>query len=208
MGIKVSYAITVCNELEEIQQLIPLLHEIIREEDEIVVLLDKPKASQELIDQLHRYSSANWILLKESTFQGHFADWKNELNRMCTGDWIFQIDADEYPNITLIESLPFVLENNESDIILVPRVNTVQGITPQHVKAWGWKQNEKGWVQWPDHQWRIYKNTPEIKWINKLHEVLDGYKMYANLPEIEDYALYHPKTIEKQEKQNNFYSTL
>ena len=208
MGIKVSYAITVCNELEEIQQLIPLLHEIIREEDEIVVLLDKPKASQELIDQLHRYSSANWILLKESTFQGHFADWKNELNRMCTGDWIFQIDADEYPNITLIESLPFVLENNESDIILVPRVNTVQGITPQHVKAWGWKQNEKGWVQWPDHQWRIYKNTPEIKWINKLHEVLDGYKMYANLPEIEDYALYHPKTIEKQEKQNKFYDTL
>ena len=205
---KISYAITVCNELEEIQQLIPLLHETIREEDEIVVLLDKPKASQELIDQLHRYSSANWILLKESTFQGHFADWKNELNALCSGDWIFNIDADEYPNVHLIENLPFILENNEADIILVPRVNTVKGITPQHVKAWGWKQNEKGWIQWPDHQWRIYKNTPEIKWINKLHEVLDGYKMYANLPEIEDYALYHPKTIQKQEKQNNYYNTL
>jgi hypothetical protein len=205
---KISYAITVCNELEEIQQLIPFLYETIREEDEIVVLLDKPKASPILLDQLHRYSSADWITLKESTFQGHFADWKNELNRMCTGDWIFQIDADEYPNITLIESLPFVLENNEADIILVPRVNTVKGITPQHVKAWGWKQNEKGWIQWPDHQWRIYKNTPKIKWINKLHEVLDGYKMYANLPEVEDYALYHPKTIEKQEKQNGYYSTL
>ena len=205
---KISYAITVCNELEEIQQLIPFLHETIRKEDEIVVLLDKPKASPILLDQLHRYSSADWITLKESTFQGHFADWKNELNRICTGDYIFQIDADEYPNITLIESLPFVLENNEADIILVPRVNTVKGITPQHIKAWGWKQNEKGWIQWPDHQWRIYKNTPEIKWINKLHEVLDGYKMYANLPEIEDYALYHPKTIEKQEKQNGYYSTL
>ena len=205
---KISYAITVCNELEEIQQLIPLLHETIREEDEIVVLLDKPKASQELIDQLHRYSSANWILLKESIFQGHFADWKNELNALCSRDWIFQIDADEYPNVYLIENLPFILENNESDIILVPRVNTVKGITEQHVKAWGWKQNEKGWIQWPDHQWRIYKNTPEIKWINKLHEVLDGYKSYANLPEIEDYALYHPKTIEKQEKQNNYYNTL
>ena len=205
---KISYAITVCNELEEIQQLIPLLHETIREEDEIVVLLDKPKASQELIDQLHRYSSANWILLKESTFQGHFADWKNELNALCSGDWIFQIDADEYPNIHLIENLPFILENNEADIILVPRVNTVQGITPQHVKVWGWKQNEKGWVQWPDHQWRIYKNTPEIKWINKLHEVLEGYNIYANLPEMENYALYHPKTIEKQEKQNGYYSTL
>jgi hypothetical protein len=205
---KISYAITVCNELEEVQRLIPFLKEIKRQEDEIIVLLDKPKASQELIDQLHRYSSANWILLKESTFEGHFANWKNELNALCSGDWIFQIDADEYPNVHLIESLPFVLENNEADIILVPRVNIVQGITPQHVKAWGWKQNEKGWVQWPDHQWRIYKNTPEIKWINKLHEVLEGYKIYANLPEIEDYALYHPKTIQKQEKQNSYYNGL
>ena len=117
---KISYAITVCNELEEVQRLIPFLKEIKRQEDEIIVLLDKPKASQELIDQLHRYSSANWILLKESTFEGHFADWKNELNALCSGDWIFQIDADEYPNVHLIESLPFVLENNEADIILVP----------------------------------------------------------------------------------------
>jgi hypothetical protein len=205
---KISYAITVCNELEEVQRLIPFLKEIKRQEDEIVVLLDKPKASLELIDQLHRYSSANWILLKESTFEGHFADWKNELNALCSGDWIFQIDADEYPNVHLIENLPFILKNNEADIILVPRVNTVQGITPQHVKAWGWKQNEKGWVQWPDHQWRIYKNSPDIKWKNKIHEILDGYKTYSGLPELEEYAIYHPKTIQKQEQQNNFYSKI
>ena len=59
-------------------------------------------------------------------------------------------------------------------------------------------------IQWSDMQWRIYKNTPEIKWINKLHEVLEGYNLYANLPEMEEYALYHPKTIEKQEKQNSY----
>ena len=205
---KISYAITVCNELEEIQCLIPLLKEIKRQEDEIVVLLDKPKASSILIDQLHRYSSANWILLKESTFQGHFADWKNELNKICSGDYIFQIDADEYPNVNLIESLPFILENNETDILLVPRVNTVEGITEQHVKAWKWKVNDKGWIQWPDHQWRIYKNTPNIKWKNKVHEILDGYNTYANLPEMEEYALYHFKTIDRQEKQNNYYNIL
>ena len=101
-----------------------------------------------------------------------------------------------------------LFRSNESDILLVPRVNTVQGITPQHIQAWGWKQNEKGWIQWPDHQWRIYKNTPRIKWINKLHEILEGYETYANLPEMEEYALYHIKTIEKQEKQNSYYSTL
>ena len=203
----ISYAITVCNELDEIKRLVPFLHKRKRPEDEIVILLDKPKASQELLDWLYRYSSANWITLKENAFQGHFADWKNELTRICSGDYIFQIDADELPNETLIENLPSILENNV-DVILVPRVNTVQGITPQHIQAWGWKQNEKGWIQWPDYQWRIYKNAPEIKWKNKVHEVIDGYKTFANLPELEEYALYHHKTIERQEQQNNFYGTL
>ena len=203
----ISYAITVCNELDEIKHLVPFLHKRKRPEDEIVILLDKPKASQELLDWLYRYSSANWITLKENAFQGHFADWKNELTRICSGDYIFQIDADELPNETLIENLPSILENN-IDVILVPRINTVQGITPQHIQAWGWKQNEKGWIQWPDYQWRIYKNAPEIKWKNKVHEVIDGYKTFANLPELEEYALYHYKTIERQEKQNNFYNKL
>jgi hypothetical protein len=206
--LKISYGITVCNELEEIKRLIPFLHEHIRPEDEICVLLDKPKASQSLLDILYWWSSNDWIKLKESIFQGHFAEWKNELGDMCSGNIIFQLDADEIPHINLIENLPFILGNNESDIILVPRVNIVYGITEQHLKAWGWKQNEKLWQQWPDFQWRIYKNTPNIKWKNKVHEVLDGFKTYSNLPEMEEYALYHPKTIEKQEKQNSYYSTL
>jgi hypothetical protein len=204
---KISYAITVCNELEEVSRLLNFLHQHKRPEDEICVLLDKPKASQELLDELHYWSSKDIITLKESAFQGHFADWKNELTRMCSGNYIFQIDADEVPNDTLIENLPVILEN-DVDVVLVPRVNTVEGITPQHIQMWGWKQNEKGWIQWPDPQWRIYKNNPDIKWKNKLHEVLDGYKTYSNLPEMEEYALYHPKTIGKQEKQNNFYSKL
>ena len=204
---RISYGITVCNELEEASRLLNFLHQHKRSEDEICVLLDKPKASPELLDQLYYWSSKDIIILKESTFQGHFADWKNELTRMCSGDFIFQIDADEIPNELLIENLHSVLENNV-DVILVPRVNLVDGITPQHIQAWGWKQNEKGWIQWPDFQWRIYKNTPKIKWKNKVHEILDGYKSYANLPEMEEYALYHFKTIERQEKQNNYYNTL
>jgi hypothetical protein len=204
---KISYAITVCNELEEIKRLISFLHQHKRPEDEICVLLDKPKASPELLYQLSVYSSEGFIILTESEFKGHFADWKNQLMDLCSGDYIFQIDADEIPNNNLIENLPAILENNV-DVILVPRVNTVHGITQQHIQHWGWKQNEKGWIQWPDFQWRIYRNDSEIKWQNKFHEILDGYKTYSNLPEMEEYALYHPKTIEKQEKQNNYYSSL
>ena len=120
---KISYAITVCNELEEIKRLISFLYQHKHHEDEICVLLDKPKASQQLIDQLYRYSSANWIILKESAFQGHFADWKNELNKICSGDYIFQIDANEMPNDTLIENLPAILENNVDVILEIGRAH-------------------------------------------------------------------------------------
>jgi len=204
---RISYAITVCNELEEISRLLNFLHQHKRSEDEICVLLDKPKASQQLLDELYYWSSKDIIILKESAFQGHFADWKNELTAMCSGNYIFQIDVDEIPNDNLIESLPSILKNN-ADVILTPRINIVEGITPQHIQMWGWKQNDKGWVQFPDYQWRIFRNTPDIKWINKLHEVLDGYKTYAYLPEFEEYSLYHYKHISKQESQNNFYSRL
>jgi hypothetical protein len=206
---KISYAITVCNELEEIKRLISFLHQHKRPEDEIVILLDKPKSSPELLYQLSVYSSEGFIILKESIFQGHFADWKNQLMDLCSGDYIFQIDADELPNEYLIKSLPEILETNSSvEVYVVPRVNTVEGLTPEHIAKWGWHVDEKGWVNWPDYQWRIYKNTPEIKWKNKVHEIIEGYKTMAQLPAYEDLALYHPKTIDRQEKQNSYYTTL
>jgi hypothetical protein len=206
---RISYAITVCNEFVEIQRLITFLFKNKRPQDEICVLLDKPKASPELIDQLYRWSSSDWITLKESIFQGHFADWKNELNRMCDGDIIVNIDADEIPSEKLIEAIPYlILENPEIDVMLVPRVNTVENLTSEHVSKWRWNITPEGWVNWPDMQWRIYKNSPNIKWINKVHEKLEGFKTYTTLPSDPDFALFHPKTIERQEKQNNYYNTL
>ena len=206
---KISYAITVCNELEEVKRLVNFLLSSKREQDEIVVLADSPKMSQELQDTLREYFSLNQILLIESEFGGHFADWKNKFSKLCSGDYIFQIDADEVPCTPLIESLPYIIEANpELDILLVPRVNTVEGLTQEHIQKWGWNVNSEGWVNWPDFQWRIYRNTPEIKWKNKVHEVLEGFKTYTTLPMEEDYSLYHPKTIQRQEKQNNYYDTL
>ena len=205
---KISYAITVCNEYEEIQKLVTFLKENKRVQDEVIILYDQKNGDERVAEWLTKMNIyPNIQFWRGLDFEGHFANWKNKLTRMCSGDYIFQIDADEMPNDTLIENLPAILENNV-DVILVPRVNTVQGITPQHIQAWRWKQNEKGWIQWPDHQWRIYKNTPDIKWINKVHEILDGHKTYSGLPELEEYALYHPKTIEKQEQQNSYYNKL
>jgi cellulose synthase/poly-beta-1,6-N-acetylglucosamine synthase-like glycosyltransferase len=206
----ISYAITVCNEIEEIKKLIPFLLKYKRQEDQICVLLDKPKASNALIDLLYKFSSNDQILLKESNFQGHFANWKNELSRMCNGNYIFNIDADEIPSETLIKYLPEILENNpDIKAYAIPRVNTVEGLTQEHIHKWRWNVNEKGWVNYPDYQIRIYKNTSDIFWEDKVHESLNIRNEVVPLPmETEDWVLYHPKTIERQEKQNNYYSTL
>jgi hypothetical protein len=202
---KISYAITVCNEIKEIKKLIPILLEGKRENDEIVVLFDKQNGTAEVWSYLQEQN----IKCEAKSFEHHFADWKNYLTTMCSGDYIFQIDADEHPNKMVFTHLPVILESNpDNEVYLVPRVNTVEGLTQEHILKWGWRVDDKGRVNWPDYQWRIWKNKPEIKWINKVHEVLDGYKTYAPLPDMEALSLYHPKEINRQEKQNAYYDTL
>ena len=206
---KISYAITVCDEFVEIQRLVNFLLKHKRLEDSIVVLYDINKG-HEGIEQFLRAKSVNCeIAWMPGEFDGHFANWKNKLTEMCSGDWIFQIDADEMPHMDLIEWLPeIILSNPDNEVIRVPRVNTVFGLTEEYIRQWGWRVNDKNWVNWPDFQWRIYKNHPKIKWVNKVHEVLEGYSTYSDLQELEIFSLYHPKDIEKQVKQNNYYNTL
>ena len=206
---KISYAVTVCNEFVEIQNLVSFLLENKRTEDEIIILYDSSNGNEGVESYLRAKSVNSEFAWHKGEFNHHFADWKNKLTSLCNGDYIFQIDADEYPHETLIEKLPEILEGNpDNDVYLVPRVNTVEGLTEQHIQKWGWRVSDKGWVNWPDFQWRIWKNKPEIKWVNKVHEKLDGFATYAPLPDLELLALYHPKTIERQEKQNNYYDTL
>ena len=207
---KISYAVTVCNEFVEIQKLIPFLLEHKRYEDEIVVLYDSKNGSKS-IEQFLRAKSVNGEFSWHSAeFDGHFANWKNKLTDLCNGDWVFQIDADEIPNEILVENLHEILTKNNVivDVVLVPRVNTVEGLTDEHIKKWNWNVDDKGWVNWPDFQYRLYKNSDDIKWKNKVHEVLEGYKTIAHLPMDEDLALYHPKQIDRQVKQNEYYETL
>ena len=206
---KISYAITVCTEFVEIQRLINFVLKHKRPQDNIVILFDETNGDPEIESYLRSHSINGEFAWHKSDFKGHFADWKNKLTSLCSGDYIFQIDADEIPCTPILESLPFLLEQNpDVEVYLVPRVNTVEGMSQDHMQQWGWNVNAEGWVNWPDYQWRIYKNVPHIIWKNKVHEVLTGYKHYAHLPMEEDYSLYHPKTIEKQIKQNTYYDTL
>jgi hypothetical protein len=193
----------------EIQRLIAFLLKYKRTQDSITVLYDETNGDPEIETFLRSHSINGEFAWHKGEFQGHFADWKNKLTSLCTGDYIFQIDADELPMEGLINILPQILETNpDNEVYLVPRINTVEGMSQDHMQQWGWNVNGSGWINWPDFQWRIWKNKPEIKWINKVHERLDGFKTYATLPEDTSFALYHPKTIERQIKQNEYYDTL
>jgi len=206
---KISYAITVCNEFNEIRNLIDNLSKMKRDEDEIVVLFDKGGGTAEVWDYLQFcLSEYTNIKIEAQTFKNHFADWKNELFSLCSGDYIFQIDADEMPNELLIEHLPTILETNDVDVIMVPRINTVQGLTDDHINKWKWRVDDKGYVNFPDYQWRIYRRDSKIRWKNKVHEVLEGHDSITNLPPDEAWCLRHDKQIDRQEQQNDYYETL
>ena len=206
---KISYAVTVCNELVEIQTLLPFLIASKQQQDEIVVLFDSKNGTQEVKEYLESMSTPSSKLKWFSyDFDGHFANMKNRLTQECSGDYIFQIDADEIPQVGLMDNLHEILNINDIDVILVPRVNTVEGLTQEHIQKWRWNVNEQGWVNWPDYQWRIYKNSDSIRWENKVHEKLVGFDTISNLPMVEQLSLQHSKTIDRQERQNSYYETL
>jgi hypothetical protein len=199
----ISYAITACNEHAELEYLLTQLSNAIRDIDEIIIQLDTT-ATDEVKEVAFKYPN---ITVTAFPLMGDFASFKNNLKTYCNKDYIFQIDADEYLSETLLEYLTIILEDNTHiEMLSVPRINIVEGLTEQHIKQWGWNVNEEGWINYPDYQNRIFKNKPEIYWVNKVHEKIIGAMTTAEMPYGLD--LIHHKTIERQERQNNYYNTL
>ena len=202
---KISYSILTHNEADSLLKLIEFLVKHKDEEDEIVILDDfsDNEKTKEILDtmcSIHNITFEQRHLLKD------YAGQKNYLTGMCKGQYIVNIDADEMPHKQLMKNIKPILEENPTiDLYWVPRVNTVDGITDNHIQQWGWRVDEKGWVNYPDYQGRIWRNRPNILWKNKVHEVLSGYKEHTYLPAEEQFSFYHPKTIDRQVKQNLFY---
>ena len=208
----ISFAITAYNEHEELQVLLSQLEQIAKSDDEIVIQLDS-KATPEVLSLVDQFINKDFTFtVKKCVFDlnNHFADFKNNLKSYCTKDWVFQIDADETLSETFSRVIHEVLDANDGiDLIAVPRVNIVKGLEQNDIIQWHWQVNSQGWVNWPDPQHRIFRNKPEVKWVNKVHEVIVGWKTYAELPSEDDsYALYHIKDIDRQRKQNEFYSKI
>lgn len=205
---RVSFAITVCNELTEIKRLVPFLLEYKRPSDEIVILYDENNGDSEVLKFLLPYNKLpNVQTWRSFDFNKNFADWKNLLISYCKGDYVYQLDADEMISSYMIENLSTILEmNKDVDLYFVPRINTVSGITDEHIKKWGWNVNEKGYINFPDQQGRIFRK--KMSFYGKVHERIVGGEKFATLPLDEEYCIQHHKQIERQERQNNFYNTI
>ena len=219
---KISYGITVYNEHTELDNLLYHLSKHIREEDEVVVTQDISKKGDKSIVQdefyalekvLEKYEYGTYFQpkqLKVTTFEFRkdFSVLKNYTKKHCSGDYIFHIDADEIPNEVLLKQLPTILEINDTDLVWVPRINIVNGITDWHLNHWKWRQTEQGWINFPDYQARIFRNADHIKWIKPVHEVIDGAQTYSHLPPHEELTLKHEKDINRQEIQNKLYDDI
>jgi len=201
---KISYGITVHNEAEELQTLLKVLNKNIDKEDEIVVCVDGDDEKVEAV--LGEFLSKHKAIVYKRKLEKDFSAQKNSVIEKSSGDYIFHIDADEYPNEILIQQLKEILTINDVDLIWIPRVNTIDGMTQEDVQKWGWRVTEKGWVNYPDYQARVFRNSENIRWTRPLHEYIKGCKTYAHLPPHEELSLYHPKTIQKQTQQNVFYN--
>jgi glycosyltransferase involved in cell wall biosynthesis len=206
--LSISYGITVCNEAQELRNLLAALLPSIDAEDEVIVLRDVTRPADEVTQVLAEY--AGRVRVIESCLDGDFATFKNRLFAAAKGDYLFQIDADEVPTPSLLSQLkPYLRRNRFIDCFRVPRINLIHGVTPAHIAQWGWKIDANGYVNFPDHQPRIARNNGRIRWKNKVHEKFTGYRIRKKLPyEDTTYCLLHVKTVGRQEEQNRMYDTL
>jgi glycosyltransferase involved in cell wall biosynthesis len=202
---KISYAILTHNEGEYIAELLTLLTTYKRDIDEIVIVDDY---SDDEKTKFILNDFKDLITLDYRTFDGDHTQ-KNYLNSKCTGDYILQLDADELVHPEFLEMLPELLEeNNETDLFIMPRINTVEGLTQEYIQKWRWNVNEKGWVNFPDWQMRLYRNCDWVKWDGLLHSKVEGHKSYVFLPTEELFCIIHQKQLARQVEQNNLYDKI
>ena len=214
---KISYLVTCKNETLELLQLIEKLKthiDFVAINDEVVIL-DDFSDNEDTKKILAKAKSYGFTVIQHA-LNKNFAEHKNNGSKRCVGDYILQIDADEYLSQPLLNNIHEIIDSNPTvELYRVPRVNIVRGATDNDARNWGWhmtKLPEFGdlpiinWHTTGDYQSRIYKNSLRIQWHKPLHETIIGASIVTDLPKEVDYAIIHDKTIDRQRAQNEFYN--
>ena len=212
---KISYLVTCSTETVTLQRLLDQLSAFVYDGDEVLIISDSDvkdrKETLDIIDNAvlkYGYRSLDHSL--DRNYGGH----KNWGANQCRNEWIFQLDGDECPTLTLLVNIKdIIMANPDVELFYVPRINDYKGVQEIHAKQWGWRLTpcavceNRPIVNWPDYQGRIFKNEPtRIKWDRRLHEKIMGHTKYSFIPDDYDLALYHDKTIEKQLDTNKRYN--
>jgi glycosyltransferase involved in cell wall biosynthesis len=206
----ISYLVTCKNEGNIIYQLLSLLNQY-KEGNECIILDDysDDHATKESLQNFLEIDNT-FFKLHYHTLNNNYSEHKNYGKSLCKGKYIFQIDADELPSETLLQSLPELIKlNSDVDLFWIPRINNFVGVNQENATQWGWKltpYKDKLIVNWPDPQGRLFKNLPNLKWERRLHEKIEGAKLFSHLPHAYEFALHHNKTIAKQIETNLRYN--
>lgn len=207
----ISFLVTCKNEGLQLKLLIDTLIKY-HEGNEIIIVNDfsSDETTCELLNIYRNLSNQINIKVYEHALNNNYSEHKNYGKSLCTGEYIFQIDADELPSTLLLESLTDILKlNTDVDLFWIPRINDFRGVNQQNATQWGWRltpYEDINIVNWPDPQGRLFKNVKYMRWERRLHEKIEGAKSFSHLPSVFEYALHHHKTIEKQIETNIKYN--
>jgi glycosyltransferase involved in cell wall biosynthesis len=214
--LKISFLICTHNEGDGyLGPLFNAIGEFCKKTSNELVILDDISTDDSTIKKINEaHEKYNAKVVYNSLFDGqehHFGRHKTFGSRACSGEWIFLIDGDEYPHPTLLDNIEEILDlNKDVDLIKVPRLNYIEGMTNADVLKWGWRVQEiegKRYINPPDYQHRLYKNSQVIYWTGRLHETIEGAAVISDLPFDPHLCLVHNKTIRKQTEQNVFYNS-
>lgn len=167
----ITYAITVCDELQEIIKLLDFLKLRINEDDEILVQYDETNVTDEV---------KSYLMIQEKVedrmnvigfpLNNDFSTFKNNLTKNSTKDYIFQLDADELPHEYLVEQLGTILKTNPVDLVFVPRINTVDGITQKYIDDWRWNISK---LETQIGEKEMDTDSEEYKYLKKLGYIIE-----------------------------------
>jgi len=195
---KLTYTIQVCNESRELFSLLNFLQKTIDDEDEVNVVVDTEHTTDKVERVLEHFNEHITIFKRPfDTFRENAQFHIEKAN----GEYIFGIDADEMPQETLIRNIKSIIRQSNAEIIAIPRINIHPGSTHEFIEKSNFSVNEAGWINWPDFQMRIYKKCDYIKWSDEVHTKLIGSDKVVAVKTDPRLALWHIKSIEKQESR-------
>ena len=171
------------NEAEYLPKLLAYIKPFV---DEIVILVD-----DRTTDNSYEIALAYADKVEKHTLNMDFGAARNRMIMMSRGQWIFQIDADEWPQMILLRYLRRVDEENKPSVgaVLTVHDNRIDGRP----------------VLGHDKESHVRFFRREFRYVGRIHEQ-PSVPWKRIISADRSYQILHHKTSERQEMQNVRYA--